>query len=254
MLEKITPKTIYDKQKCYHLNAVIQGWNSNAPVIRRILGDHAIPTDSEMQTILTDTYTEKNLDLTKADLFIDKVNRAMILQSSRTLLTLLISTNGTPDVGELRDIRSARFPYKHMCGMLSDTLSDLKAIKQRYKRTRRTLSEVILAPECQDAWVSVSTTMGALLGKMPPNFNRSHLAHLMSPILSRVEKLLDAAQTARFLHSDTEALNESVRAADCLLVSTANSLTPLVMEATEIMRIVVEADSIMSDREMRLER
>ena len=253
MLEKITPKTIYDKQKCYHLNAVIKGWNRNAPVIRRILGDHAIPTDSEMQAILTDTYTEEDLDLTKADLFIDKVNRAMVLQSSRTLLTLLTSTEGAPDAGELRDLRSARFPYKHMCGMLSDTLSDLKTIKQMYKRTRRTLSEVILAPECQDAWVSVSTTMGALLGKMPPNFNRSHLAHLMIPILSRVEKLLDAAQTTRFLHSDTEVLNESVRAADSLLVSAANSLTPLVMEATEIMRIVVEADSIMSDREMRLE-
>lgn len=254
LLEKITPKTIYDKQKCYHLNAVIKGWNRNAPVIRRILGDHAIPTDIEMQAILTDAYTEKDLDLTKADLFIDKVNRAMIFRASRTLLTLLTtSTEGTPDVGELRDLRSARFPYKHMCGMLSDTLSDLKAIKQRYKRTRRTLSEVILAPECQEAWVSVSTTMGALLGKIPPNFNLSHLAHLIIPILSRVEKLLDAAQTARFLHSDTEVLNESVRAADNLLVSAANSLTPLVMEATEIMRIIVEADSIMSDRGMRLE-
>lgn len=250
MLEKITPKTIYDKQKCYHLNAVIKGWNRNAPVIRRILGDHAIPTDSEMQAILTDAYTEKDLDLTKADLFIDKVNRAMILRASRTLLTLLTGTEGTPDVGELRDLRSARFPYKHMCGMLSDTRSDLKAIKQKYKRTRRTLSEVILVPECQDAWVSVSTTMGALLGKMPPNFNLSHLAHLTNPILSQVGKLLDAAQTARFLHSDTEALNESVRAADSLLVSAANNLTPLVMEATEIMRIVVEADAIMNDREM----
>ena len=250
LLEKITPKTIYDKQKCYHLNAVIKGWNRNAPVIRRILGDHAIPTDSEMQAILTDAYTEKDLDLTKADLFIDKVNRAMILRASRTLLTLLTGTEGTPDVGELRDLRSARFPYKHMCGMLSDTRSDLKAIKQKYKRTRRTLSEVILVPECQDAWVSVSTTMGALLGKMPPNFNLSHLAHLTNPILSQVGKLLDAAQTARFLHSDTEALNESVRAADSLLVSAANNLTPLVMEATEIMRIVVEADAIMNDREM----
>lgn len=249
LLEKITPKTIYDKQKCYHLNAVIKGWNRNAPVIRRILGDHAIPTDSEMQAILTDTYTEEDLDLTKADLFIDKVNRAMVLQSSRTLLTLLTSTEGAPDAGELHDLRSARFPYKHMCGILSDTLSDLKAIKQRYKRTRRTLSEVILAPECQDAWVSVSTTMDALLGKMPPNFNRSHLAHLMSPILSRVEKLLDAAQTARFLHSDTEALNESVRAADSLLVSAANSLTPLATEAVEIMRLVIETDVIMRARE-----
>ena len=101
--------------------------------------------------------------------------------------------------------------------------------------------------------MSVSTTMGALLGKIPPNFNLSHLAHLIIPILSRVEKLLDAAQTARFLHSDTEVLNESVRAADNLLVSAANSLTPLVMEAMEIMHIIVEADSIMSDRGMRLE-
>ena len=252
LLEKITPKTIYDKQKCYHLNAVIKGWNRNAPVIRRILGDHAIPTDIEMQAILTDAYTEKDLDLTKADLFIDKVNRAMILRASRTLLTLLTSTEGTPDVGELRDLRSARFPYKHMCGMLSDTLSDLKAIKQRYKRTRRTLSEVILAPECQDAWVSVSTTMGALLGKIPPNFNREHLAHLTNLILFRVEKLLDAAQTARFLHSDTEALSESVKAEDSLLLSAINDLTPLATEAAEIMRLIIEADAITAVREMRL--
>lgn len=247
MLEKITPKTVYDKQKCDYLNRVIWDWNNSAPVVRRVLGDHVLPADSEMQAILTE---DGLLMVTKAGHFIDKVNRAMILRASRTLLTLLTGTKGTPDVGELRDLRSARFPYEHMCGMLSDTRSDLKAIKQKYKRTRRTLSEVILVPKCQDVWVSVSTTMGALLGKMPPNFNLSHLAHLTNPILSQVGKLLDAAQTARFLHSDTEALNESVRAADSLLVSAANNLTPLVMEATEIMRIVVEADAIMNDREM----
>ena len=250
MLEKIAPKSVYDKQECYHLNAIIKDWNRDAPVVRQTLGDYAIPADSEMQAVLTDAYTGDYLNGTKVDIFIDKVNRAMVLQASRTLLTLLTSAEETLGKGELHALLSARIPRRYADMALSDAHSDLKAIKQKYKRTRRTLSEVILVPECQDAWVSVSTTMGALLGKMPPNFNLSHLAHLTNPILSQVGKLLDAAQTARFLHSDTEALNESVRAADSLLVSAANNLTPLVMEATEIMRIVVEADAIMNDREM----
>lgn len=252
MLEKIAPKSVYDKQECYHLNAIIKDWNRGAPVVRRTLGDYAIPTDSEMQAILVDAYTEDYLDGTKADLFIDKVNRAMVLQASRTLLTLLTSAEETLGKGELRALLSARIPRRYADRALSDAYSDLKTIKQVYKKTKRPLSKVLLPPECQDTWVAAFTTMDALLGKMPPNFNRNYLAHLTNLILFRVEKLLDAAQTARFLHSDTEALSESVKAADILLVSAANDLTPLATEATEIMRLIIEADAITAVREMRL--
>ena len=246
MLEEITPESVYDKQKCDYLNRVIWDWNNSAPIVRRVLGDHALPDNSEMQAILT----KDRLLTYKVSLFIYKVNHVMPLQASRTLLTLLTSAEETLGEGELRALQRARRPHKSPARIQLDPHSEIKIIKQGYKKTKRTLSKVVLSPECQDAWVAVSTSMDALLGKMPPNFDRDYLAHLMIPILSRVEKLLDAAQTARFLHSDTEVLNESVRAADSLLVSAANSLTPLVMEATEIMRIVVEADSIMSDREM----
>ena len=252
MLEKITPKTVYDKRECDHLNAIIRDWNRDAPVVRQTLGDHAIPTDSEMQAVLADAYTGDYLDGTKTDLFVDKVNRAMVLQVSRTLLTLLTSTMETSDVDELRALRSARIPCRYADRMVSEAHSDLKAIKQEYKKTKRTLSKVVLSPKCQDAWTEISTVMGALLEKMPPNFDRDHLAHLTNLILFRVENLLDAAQTARFLHSDTGALSESVRAADSLLVSAVNNLTPLATEATEIVHLVIEADVIMRAREMGL--
>ena len=252
MLEKIKPKSVYDKRECDHLNVIVRDWNRDAPVVRRTLGDHAIPTDSEMQAVLTDAYTGDYLDGTKADLFIDKVNRAMTVQASRALLTLLISAKKTTDLGELSALRSARIPYRYVDRSLTDSYRDLKAIKQGYKKTKRFLSEVVLPPECQDAWVAASTTMDALLGKMPPNFDRNHLAHLTSLMRFRVEKLLDAAQTARFLHSNTGALSESVRAADSLLVSAANDLTPIATETTEIMRLIIEADAIMEAREMGL--
>jgi hypothetical protein len=252
LLEKIAPKSVYDKQECYHLNAIIKDWNRDAPVVRRTLGDYAIPTDSEMQAILVDAYTEDYLDGTKADLFIDKANRAMVLQASRTLLTLLTSGSETSDPSELRALLFARIPSRYTDRALSDTHSDLKTIKHAYKKTKRTLSEVVLSPKCQDTWVTVSTTMDALLGRMPPNFNREHLAHLIGPILSRAGKLLDAAQTVRFLNSDTDAPSKSVEAADSLLVLAANNLTSLATEAAEIMRLVIEADAITAAREMRL--
>lgn len=252
LLEKIAPKSVYDKQECYHLNAIIKDWNRDAPVVRQTLGDYAIPADSEMQAVLTDAYTGDYLNGTKVDIFIDKVNRAMVLQASRTLLTLLTSAEETLGKGELRALLSARIPRRYADRALSDAHSDLKTIKQVYKKTKRTLSKVLLPPECQDTWVAAFTTMDALLGKMPPNFNRNYLAHLTNLILLRVEKLLDAAQTARFLHSDTEALSESVKAADSLLLSAINDLTPLATEAAEIMRLIIEADAITAVREMRL--
>lgn len=252
LLEKMKPKTVYDKRECDHLNAIIKDWNRDAPVVRRTLGDYAIPTDSEMQVILADAYTGDYLDGTKADLFIDKVNRAMTVQASRALLTLLISAKKTTDLGELSALRSARIPYRYVDRSLTDSYRDLKAIKQGYKKTKRFLSEVVLPPECQDAWVAISTSMDMLLEKMPPNFNRNYLAHLTNDMLFWAKKLLDAAQTVRFLQSDTDAPSESVEAADSLLVLAANNLTSLATEAAEIMRLVIEADAIMEAREMGL--
>ena len=248
LLEKITPKTVYDKQKCDYLNRVVWGWNNSAPVVRRVLGDHALPADSEMQAVLT----RDGLLITKIGLFIDKVNRVMPLQASRALLTLLTSGRDATNGGEIHTLTCARIPHESATRIKPDTHRAIKDTKRVYKKTKRTLRNVILSPDCQDAWVAVSTTMDALLGRMPPNFDRNYLAHLTNLILFRAEKLLDAAQTARFLHSDTEALSESVKAADILLVSAANDLTPLATEATEIMRLIIEADAITAVREMRL--
>lgn len=249
LLEKITPKTVYDKQKCDYLNRVIWDWNNSAPVVRRVLGDHVLPADSEMQAILTE---DGLLMVTKAGHFIDKVNRVMPLQASRALLTLLTSGRDATNGGEIHALTCARFPNESATRIQPDTHRAIKDIKRVYKKTKRTLSNVILSPDCQDAWVTVSTTMDALLGKMPPNFDLDYLAHLTSLMRFRVEKLLDAAQTARFLHSNTGALSESVRAADSLLVSAANDLTPIATETTEIMRLIIEADAIMEAREMGL--
>ena len=248
LLEEITPESVYDKQKCDDLNRVIWDWNNSAPIVRRVLGDHALPDNSEMQAILT----KDRLLTYKVSLFIYKVNHVMPLQASRTLLTLLTSAEETLGEGELRALQRARMPHKSPARIQFDPHSEIKNIKQGYKKTKRTLSNVILSPECQDARATAFTTMDALLGKMPPNFNREHLAHLTNLILFRVEKLLDAAQTARFLHSDTEALSESVKAADSLLLSAINDLTPLATEAAEIMRLIIEADAITAVREMRL--
>ena len=252
LLEKMKPKTVYDKRECDHLNAIIKDWNRDAPVVRRVLGDYAIPTDSEMQAVLSDAYARDYLDGTKVDLFIDKVNRAMVRQVSRTLLTLLTSAEETLNEVEIRALRYARIPCRYADRMLSDAHSDLKDIKQRYKKTKSTLSKVVLALGCQDAWVAISTSMDMLLEKMPPNFNRNYLAHLTNDMLFWAKKLLDAAQTVRFLQSDTDAPSESVEAADSLLLSAINDLTPLATEAAEIMRLIIEADVIMRARRMDL--
>ena len=201
-----------------------------------------------MQAALTDAYAGDYLNGTKVDIFIDKVNRAMVLQVSRTLLTLLTSTRETSDPSELRALLSARIPSRYTDRALSDTHSDLKTIKQAYKKTKRILSEFVLPPKCQDTWVIVSTTMDAMLGKMPPNFNLDYLAHLTDSMLFQAERLLSAAQTVRFLNSDADAPSESVEAADTFLLSDINRLTPLATEAVEIMRLVIETNVIMRAR------
>lgn len=245
LLEKITPKTVYDKQKCDYLNRVVWDWNNSAPVVRRVLGDHVLPTDSEMQAILTE---DGLLMITKAGHFIDKVNRVMPLQASRALLTLLTSGRDATNGGEIHALTCARFPNESATRIQPDTHRAIKDIKRVYKKTKRTLSNVILSPDCQDAWVAVSTTMDALLGKMPPNFNLDYLAHLTDSMLFQAERLLSAAQTVRFLNSDADAPSESVEAADTFLLSDINRLTPLTTEAVEIMRLVIETNVIMRAR------
>lgn len=244
LLEKITPKTVYDKQKCDYLNRVVWGWNNSAPVVRRVLGDHVLPADSEMQAVLT----RDGLLITKIGLFIDKVNRVMPLQASRALLTLLTSGRDATNGGEIYALTCARFPNESATRIQPDTHRAIKDIKRVYKKTKRTLSNVILSPDCQDAWVAVSTTMDALLGKMPPNFDLDYLAHLTDSMLFQAERLLSAAQTVRFLNSDADASSESVEAADTFLLSDINRLTPFATEAVEIMRLVIETDVIMRAR------
>ena len=245
LLEKITPKTVYDKQKCDYLNRVIWDWNNSAPVVRRVLGDHVLPADSEMQAILTE---DGLLMVTKAGHFIDKVNRVMPLQASRALLTLLTSGRDATNGREIHALTCSRSPNESATRIQPDTHRAIKDIKRVYKKTKRTLSNVILSPDCQDAWVAVSTTMDVLLGKMPPNFNLDYLAHLTDSMLFQAERLLSAAQTVRFLNSDADAPSESVEAADTFLLSDINRLTPLATEAVEIMRLVIETNVIMRAR------
>lgn len=248
LLEEITPKSVYDKQKCDYLNRVVWDWNNSAPVVRRVLGDHALPADSEMQAILT----KDRLLAYKVSLFIYKVNHVMPLQAGRTLLTLLTSAKETLGKGELHALQRARRPHKSPARIQSDPHRVIKDIKQEYKKAKRTLSNVILSPGCQDAWVVVSTTMDALLGKMPPTFDHGYLAHLTDSMPFQVARLLSEAQMVRFLQSDTEAPSESVEAADSLLLSAINDLAPLATEAAEIMRLVIAADVITRARGMDL--
>lgn len=245
LLEEVTPKNVYDKQECDYLNRVIWDWNNSAPVVRRVLGDHVLPADSEMQAILTE---DGLLMVTKAGHFIDKVNRVMPLQASRALLTLLTSGRDATNGGEIHALTCARFPNESATRIQPDTHRAIKDIKRVYKKTKRTLSNVILSPDCQDVWVAVSTTMDVLLGKMPPNFNLDYLAHLTDSMLFQAERLLSAAQTVRFLNSDADAPSESVEAADTFLLSDINRLTPLATEAVEIMRLVIETNVIMRAR------
>lgn len=245
LLEEVTPKSVYNKQECDYLNRVIWDWNNSAPVVRRVLGDHVLPADSEMQAILTE---DGLLMVTKAGHFIDKVNRVMPLQASRALLTLLTSGRDATNGGEIHALTCARFPNESATRIQPDTHRAIKDIKRVYKKTKRTLSNVILSPDCQDAWVAVSTTMDALLGKMPPNFDLDYLAHLTDSMLFQAERLLSAAQTVRFLNSDADASSESVEAADTFLLSAINRLTPLATEAVEIMRLVIETNVIMRAR------
>lgn len=245
LLEEVTPKSVYDKQECDYLNRVIWDWNNSAPVVRRVLGDHVLPADSEMQAILTE---DGLLMVTKAGHFIDKVNRVMPLQASRALLTLLTSGRDATNGGEIHALTCARFPNESATRIQPDTHRAIKDIKRVYKKTKRTLSNVILSPDCQDAWVAVSTTMDALLGKMPPNFNLDYLAHLTDSMLFQAERLLSAAKTVRFLNSDADAPSESVEAADTFLLSDINRMTPLATEAVEIMRLVIETNVIMRAR------
>ena len=246
LLEEVTLKSVYDKQECDYLNRVVWDWNNSAPVVRRVLGGHVLPADSEMQAILTE---DGLLMVTKAGHFIDKVNRVMPLQASRALLTLLTSGRDATNGGEIHALTCARFPNESATRIQPDTHRAIKDIKRVYKKTKRTLSNVILSPDCQDAWVAVSTTMDVLLGKMPPNFNLDYLAHLTDSMLFQAERLLSAAQTVRFLNSDTDASSESVEAADTFLLSDINRLTPLATEAVEIMRLVIETNVIMRARE-----
>lgn len=140
MLEKITPKTVYDKQKCDYLNRVVWGWNNSAPVVRRVLGDHALPADSEMQAVLT----RDGLLIIKIGLFIDKVNRVMPLQASRALLTLLTSGRDTTNGGEIHTLTCARIPHESATRIQPDTHRAIKDTKRVYKNTKRTLRNVIL--------------------------------------------------------------------------------------------------------------